>query len=211
MKTEEIKDLRELLGTIEFANAQLEQSVQKLEQYKNIEKLLPILESLKEIDLGKHIEKIDFKKIGEELFLGVRQSINAQNTIITNSVLALEKKSKDLNAIVQDLQELDELSINLQKLKKSIQGFNLKMIVGSLILGLGMGTIGSYVYSAYIQPKPFEKLLSKRAYTVEESNGFKDILVITSSFQTGNLKDGSTWIAFTYPQTQQHTTKKDQK
>ncbi|MDD2384570.1 MAG: hypothetical protein PHN18_10310 [Sulfurospirillaceae bacterium] len=200
MKPEDIKDLRELLGNIEFANAELQQATQKLEQFKDIEKLVPVLNSIKEIDLGKHIQKIDFTKIGEEVFQGVRQSINAQNTIITNSVQALEKKSKDLNAIVQDLQELDELSISLQTLKKGIQGFNTKMIAGSLILGLGLGTIGGYVYSAYIQPKPFEKLLSKRAYTVEESNGYKDILVITTPFQSGNFKDGSAWIAFTFPQ-----------
>lgn len=36
--TEEIKDLRELLGTIEFANAQLEQAVKKLSQFQDIEK-----------------------------------------------------------------------------------------------------------------------------------------------------------------------------
>ena len=209
MKTEEIKDLRELLGTIEFANAQLEQAVQKLSQFQDIEKLVPVLQGLKEIDLGSYISKINFQKIGEEMFTGVRQSINAQNTIITNSVQALEKKSKDLNAIVQDLQELDELSVSLRDLKKGIQGFN-KMIVGSLILGLGMGTTGSYVYSAYIQPKPFEKLLSKRAYTAEESNGFKDILVITAPFQSGNFKDGSAWISFNFPQ-QQTNQKKDQK
>lgn len=210
MKPEDIKDLRELLGNIEFANAQLQQATKKLEQFKDIEKLVPVLNSLKEIDLGKHIQKIDFTKIGEEVFQGVRQSINAQNTIITNSVQALEKKSKDLHAIVQDLQELDELFISLQNLKKGIQGFNLKMIIGSLIFGLGMGTIGGYVYSTYIQPKPFEKLLSKRAYTVEESNGYKDILVITTPFQSGNFKDGSTWIAFTFPE-QQTNQKKDQK
>ena len=210
MKPEEIKDLRELLGTIEFANAQLEQAVKKLSQFQDIEKLVPVLQNIKEIDLGKHIEKINFAKIGEEVFAGVRQSINAQNTIITNSVQALEKKSKELNAIVQDLQELDALSESLQTLKKSIKGFNIKMIAGSLILGLGMGTIGGYVYSTYIQPKPFEKLLSKRAYTIEESNGFKDILVITAQFQSGNFKDGSTWVSFTYPQ-QQTNQKKDQK
>jgi len=209
MKTEEIKDLRELLGTIEFANAKLEQSVEKLEQFKDIEKLVPILENLHGIDLSEHLSKINFAKIGEEVFAGVRQSINAQNTIITNSVNALEKKSKDLNILVQDLQELDALSESLQTLKKSINGFDIKMIAGSLILGLGMGTIGGYVYSAYIQPKPFEKLLSKRAYTIEESNGFKDILVITAPFQSGNAKDGSTWVSFTYPQ--QQTNQKDQK
>ncbi|MCD8478171.1 MAG: hypothetical protein LRY68_10060 [Sulfurospirillum sp.] len=210
MKPEDIKDLRELLGNIEFANGLLQQSTQKLEQFKGIEKLVPVIESLKEIDLGKHIEKINFTKIGEEVFSGVRQSINAQNTIITNSVQALEKKSKDLNAIVQDLQELDELSANLRDLKKRIKGFNLKMIVGSLILGLGMGTIGGYVYSAYIQPKPFEKLLSKRAHVIEESNGYKDILVITAPFVNG-VQDGATWIAFTSPKTQQTNQKKDQK
>ena len=210
MKPEDIKDLRELLGNIEFANGLLQQSTQKLEQFKGIEKLVPVIESLKEIDLGKHIEKINFTKIGEEVFSGVRQSINAQNTIITNSVQALEKKSKDLNAIVQDLQELDELSANLRDLKKRIKGFNLKMIVGSLILGLGMGTIGGYVYSAYIQPKPFEKLLNKRAHVIEESNGYKDILVITAPFVNG-VQDGATWIAFTSPKTQQTNQKKDQK
>jgi len=210
VKPEDIKDLRELLGNIEFANGLLQQSTQKLEQFKGIEKLVPVIESLKEIDLGKHIEKINFTKIGEEVFSGVRQSINAQNTIITNSVQALEKKSKDLNAIVQDLQELDELSANLRDLKKRIKGFNLKMIVGSLILGLGMGTIGGYVYSAYIQPKPFEKLLNKRAHVIEESNGYKDILVITAPFVNG-VQDGATWIAFTSPKTQQTNQKKDQK
>jgi len=209
MKPEEIKDLRELLGNIEFANIQLQQATQKLEQFKDIEKLVPVLNSLKEIDLGVHISKINFQTIGEDIFANVRQSINAQNTIITNSVQALEKKSKDLNAIVQDLQELDELSANLRDLKKRIKGFNLKMIVGSLILGLGMGTIGGYVYSAYIQPKPFEKLLNKRAHIMEESNG-KDILVITAPFQSGNFKDGSAWIAFNFPQ-QQTNPKKDQK
>lgn len=209
MKPEDIKDLRELLGNIEFANGLLQQSTQKLEQFKGIEKLVPVIESLKEIDLGKHIEKINFTKIGEDVFAGVKQSINAQNTIINNSVQALEKKSKDLNSIVQDLQELDELSASLRDLKKRIQGFN-KMIVGSLILGLGMGTIGGYVYSAYIQPKPFEKLLNKRAHVMEESNGYKDILVITAPFQSGNFKDGSAWIAFTFPQ-QQTNPKKDQK
>ena len=122
MKTEEIRDLRELLGTIEFANAQLEQAVQKLSQFQDIEKLVPVLQSLKEINLGKHIEKIDFTKISEEVFASLRQSINAQNTIITNSVQALEKKSKELNTIVQDLQELDELSASLRDLKKRIQG-----------------------------------------------------------------------------------------
>ena len=210
MKPEDIKDLRELLGNIEFANGLLQQSTQKLEQFKGIEKLVPVIESLKEIDLGVHISKINFQTIGEDIFANVRQSINAQNTIITNSVQALEKKSKDLNAIVQDLQELDELSANLRDLKKRIKGFNLKMIVGSLILGLGMGTIGGYVYSAYIQPKPFEKLLNKRAHVMEESNGYKDILVITAPFQSGNFKDGSAWIAFTFPQ-QQTNPKKDQK
>lgn len=210
MKPEDIKDLRELLGTIEFANAQLEQAVQKLSQFTDIEKLIPVLQSLKEIDLGKHIEKINFTKIGEEIFSGVKQSLNNQNTIITNSIQALEKKSKDLNDIVQDLQELDELSANLRDLKKRIQGFNLKMIVGSLILGLGMGTTGGYVYSAYIQPKPFEKLLSKRAHVIEESNGYKDILVITAPFVNG-VQDGATWIAFTSPKTQQTNQKKDQK
>ena len=210
MKPEDIKDLRELLGNIEFANGLLQQSTQKLEQFKGIEKLVPVIESLKEIDLGKHIEKINFTKIGEEVFASVRQSINAQNTIINNSVQALEKKSKDLNAIVQDLQELDELSANLRDLKKRIKGFNLKMIVGSLILGLGMGTIGGYVYSAYIQPKPFEKLLNKRAHVIEESNGYKDILVITAPFVNG-VQDGATWIAFTSPKTQQTNQKKDQK
>lgn len=210
MKTEEIRDLRELLGTIEFANAQLEQAVQKLSQFQDIEKLVPVLQSLKEINLGKHIEKIDFTKISEEVFASLRQSINAQNTIITNSVQALEKKSKELNTIVQDLQELDELSASLRDLKKRIQGFNIKMIVGSLILGLGMGTIGGYVYSAYIQPKPFEKLLSKRAHVIEESNGYKDILVITAPFING-VQDGATWIAFTSPKTQQTNQKKDQK
>ncbi len=209
MKPEDIKDLRELLGNIEFANGLLQQSTQKLEQFKGIEKLVPVIESLKEIDLGVHISKINFQTIGEDIFANVRQSINAQNTIITNSVQALEKKSKDLNAIVQDLQELDELSANLRDLKKRIKGFNLKMIVGSLILGLGMGTIGGYVYSAYIQPKPFEKLLNKRAHIMEESNG-KDILVITAPFQSGNFKDGSAWIAFNFPQ-QQTNPKKDQK
>lgn len=209
MKTEEIRDLRELLGTIEFANAQLEQAVQKLSQFQDIEKLVPVLQSLKEINLGKHIEKIDFTKISEEVFASLRQSINAQNTIITNSVQALEKKSKELNTIVQDLQELDELSASLRDLKKRIQGFNIKMIVGSLILGLGMGTIGGYVYSAYIQPKPFEKLLSKRAHVIEESNGYKDILVITAPFING-VQDGATWIAFTSPKTQQTNQKKDQ-
>ena len=210
MKPEDIKDLRELLGTIEFANAQLEQAVQKLSQFTDIEKLIPVLQSLKEIDLGKHIEKINFTKIGEEIFSGVKQSLNSQNTIITNSIQALEKKSKDLNDIVQDLQELDELSASLRDLKKRIQGFNIKMIVGSLILGLGMGTIGGYVYSAYIQPKPFEKLLSKRAHVIEESNGYKDILVITAPFING-VQDGATWIAFTSPKTQQTNQKKDQK
>jgi len=210
MKTEEIKDLRELLGTIEFANAQLEQSVQKLEQYKNIEKLVPILESLKEIDLGKHIEKIDFKKIGEEVFTGVRQSINAQNTIITNSVESLQQKSKDLTTLVDDLQELDEITNNLRDLKKGIKGINLKMIVTSLFVGLGVGSLGCYVYFNFIQPSPFQKLLSKRSYIIEESNGLRDILVITAPFQTG-VQNGSTWIAFTYPQTPQHTTKKEQK
>ena len=209
MKPEDIKDIRELLGNIEFANAQLEQAVQKLEQFKDIGKLVPIIENIKEIDLGKHIEKINFTKIGEDVFAVVKQSINAQNTIINNSVQALEKKSKDLNAIVQDLQELDELSASLRDLKKRIQGFNLKMIVGSLILGLGMGTIGGYVYSAYIQPKPFEKLLNKRAHVIEESNGYKDILVITAPFVNG-VQDGATWIAFTFPQ-QQTNPKKDQK
>ncbi len=209
MKPEDIKDLRELLGNIEFANGLLQQSTQKLEQFKGIEKLIPVVESLKEIDLGKHIEKINFTKIGEEVFTGVRQSINAQNTIITNSVKALEKENKDLNAIVQDLQELDELSASLRDLKKRIQGFNIKMIIGSLILGLGMGTIGGYVYSAYIH-KPFEKLLSKRAHVIEESNGYKDILVITAPFVNG-VQDGTTWIAFTPPQTQQTNQKKDQK
>lgn len=208
MKAEEIKDLRELLGTIEFANAQLEQATQKLEQFQEIEKLVPVLQSIKEIDLGKHIEKIDFTKIGEDLFANVKQSINAQNTVITNSIQALEKKSKDLNTIVGDLQELNELSTSLQTLKKDIKGFNIRMIVGSLILGLGIGVIGGYVYSAYIQPKPFEKLLLKRAYTIEESNGYKDILVITAPFQSGNFKDGSTWVSFTFPQ---QTTTKDQK
>lgn len=210
MKPEDIKDLRELLGTIEFANAQLEQAVQKLSQFTDIEKLIPVLQSLKEIDLGKHIEKINFTKIGEEIFSGVKQSLNSQNTIITNSIQALEKKSKDLNDIVQDLQELDELSASLRDLKKRIQGFNIKMIVGSLILGLGMGTIGGYVYSAYIQPKTFEKLLSKRAHVIEESNGYKDILVITAPFING-VQDGATWIAFTSPKTQQTNQKKDQK
>lgn len=210
MKPEDIKDIRELLGNIEFANAQLEQAVQKLEQFKDIGKLVPIIENIKEIDLGKHIEKINFTKIGEDVFAVVKQSINAQNTIINNSVQALEKKSKDLNAIVQDLQELDELSASLRDLKKRIQGFNLKMIVGSLILGLGMGTIGGYVYSAYIQPKPFEKLLNKRAHVIEESNGYKDILVITAPFVNG-VQDGATWIAFTSPKTQQANQKKDQK
>ena len=210
MKTEEIKDLRELLGTIEFANAQLEQAVQKLSQFQDIEKLVPVLQGLKEIDLGVHISKINFQTIGEDIFANVRQNINAQNTIITNSVQALEKKSKDLNAIVQDLQELDALSESLQTLKKSIKGFSIKMVVGSLILGLGMGTIGDYVYSAYIQPKPFEKLLNKRAHVMEESNSYKDILVITAPFQSGNFKDGSAWIAFTFPQ-QQTNQKKDQK
>lgn len=209
MKPEDIKDLRELLGNIEFANGLLQQSTQKLEQFKGIEKLVPVIESLKEIDLGKHIEKINFTTIGEELFSGVRQSINAQNTIITNSVQALEKKSKELNTIVQDLQELDELSASLRDLKKRIQGFN-KMIVGSLILGLGMGTIGGYVYRAYIEQKPFEKLLSKRAHVIEESNGYKDILVITAPFVNG-VQDGATWIAFTSPKTQQTNQKKDQK
>ena len=85
MKPEEIKDLRELLGNIEFANAQLQQATQKLEQFQGIEKLVPILQDIKEIDLGKHIEKIDFKKIGDEVFTGVRQSINAQNTIWNDS------------------------------------------------------------------------------------------------------------------------------
>ena len=122
MKPETINDLRELLGNMEFANAQLQQATQKLSQFKDIEKLVPIIESLKEIDLGKHIEKINFTTIGEEVFSGVRQSINAQNTIINNSVQALEKKSKDLNSIVQDLQELDELSASLRDLKKRIQG-----------------------------------------------------------------------------------------
>ena len=210
MKPEDIKDLRELLGNIEFANGLLQQSTQKLEQFKGIEKLVPVIESLKEIDLGVHISKINFQTIGEDIFANVRQSINAQNTIITNSVQALEKKSKDLNAIVQDLQELDELSANLRDLKKRIKGFNLKMIVGSLILGLGMGTIGGYVYSAYIQPKPFEKLLNKRAHVIEESNGYKDILVITAPFVNG-VQDGATWIAFTSPKTQQTNQKKDQK
>ena len=209
MKPEDIKDLRELLGNIEFANGLLQQSTQKLEQFKDIEKLVPVIESLKEIDLGKHIEKINFTKIGEELFASVRQSINAQNTIITNSVIMLEKENKNLHAIVQDLQELDALSESLQTLKKSIKGFNIKMIVGSLILGLGMGTIGGYVYSGYIQPKPFEKLLSKRAHVIEESNGYKDILVITAPFVNG-VQDGATWIAFTFPQ-QQTNQKKDQK
>ena len=195
MKPEEIKDLRELLGNIEFANIQLQQATQKLEQFKDIEKLVPVLNSLKEIDLGVHISKINFQTIGEDIFANVRQSINAQNTIITNSVQALEKKSKDLNAIVQDLQELDELSANLRDLKKRIKGFNLKMIVGSLILGLGMGTIGGYVYSAYIQPKPFEKLLNKRAHIMEESNG-KDILVITAPLAISenlDTKGRNTW------------------
>ena len=210
MKPEDIKDLRELLGNIEFANGLLQQSTQKLEQFKGIEKLVPVIESLKEIDLGVHISKINFQTIGEDIFANVRQSINAQNTIITNSVQALEKKSKDLNAIVQDLQELDELSANLRDLKKRIKGFNLKMIVGSLILGLGMGTIGGYVYSAYIQPKPFEKLLNKRAHVIEESNGYKDILVITAPFVNG-IQDGATSIAFTSPKTQQTSQKKDQK
>ncbi len=210
MKSETINDLRELLGNMEFANAQLQQATQKLSQFKDIEKLVPVLNSLKEIDLGKHIQKIDFTKIGEEVFQGVRQSINAQNTIITNSVQALEKKSKDLSNIVQDLQELDELSISLQTLKKGIQGFNLKMIIGSLSFGLGMGTIGAYVYSTYIQPKPFEKLLSKRAHVIEESNGYKDILVITAPFVNG-VQDGATWIAFTSPKTQQTNQKKDKK
>lgn len=209
MKPEDIKDLRELLGTIEFANAQLEQAVQKLSQFQDIEKLVPVLQSLKEIDLGSYISKINFQKIGEEMFAGVRQSINAQNTIITNSVQALEKKSKDLNEIVRDLQELDALSESLQTLKKSIKGFNIKMIAGSLILGLGMGTIGGYVYSTYIQPKPFEKLLGKRAHVIEESNGYKDILVITAPFVNG-VQDGATSIAFTFPQ-QQTNPKKDQK
>jgi len=209
MKTEEIKDLRELLGTIEFANAQLEQAVQKLSQFQDIEKLVPVLQGLKEIDLGSYISKINFQKIGEEMFTGVRQSINAQNTIITNSVQALEKKSKDLNAIVQDLQELDALSESLQTLKKSIKGCNIKMVAGSLILGLGMGTIGGYVYSAYIQPKPFEKLLSKRAHVIEESGDYKNILVITAPFVNG-VQDGATWIAFTSPKTQQTNQKKDQ-
>ena len=210
MKPEEIKDLRELLGTIEFANAKLEQSVEKLEQFKDIEKLVPILENLREIDLSEHLAKINFAKIGEEVFAGVKQSLNSQNTIITNSIQSLQQKSQDLHAITQDLQELDALSESLQTLKKSIKGFNIKMIVGSLILGLGMGTIGGYVYSTYIQPKPFEKLLSKRAYTIEESNGFKDLLIITAPFQSGNFKDGSTWVSFTYPQ-QQTNQKKDQK
>lgn len=209
MKPEDIKDLRELLGNIEFANIQLQQATQKLEQFKDIEKLVPVLNSLKEIDLGVHISKINFQTIGEDIFANVRQSINAQNTIITNSVQALEKKSKDLNTIVQDLQELDALSESLQLLKKSIKGFNIKMVAGSLILGLGVGTIGGYVYSAYIQPKPFEKLLGKRAHVIEESNGYKDILVITAPFVNG-VQDGATWIAFTFPQ-QQTNQKKDQK
>lgn len=210
MKPEDIKDLRELLGNIEFANIQLQQATQKLEQFKDIEKLVPVLNSLKEIDLGVHISKINFQTIGEDIFANVRQSINAQNTIITNSVQALEKKSKDLNTIVQDLQELDALSESLQLLKKSIKGFNIKMVAGSLILGLGVGTIGGYVYSAYIQPKPFEKLLGKRAHVIEESNGYKDILVITAPFVNG-VQDGATWIAFTSPKTQQTNQKKDQK
>ena len=111
---------------------------------------------------------------------------------------------------MQDLQELDALSESLQTLKKSIKGFNIKMVAGSLILGLGMGTIGGYVYSAYIQPKPFEKLLNKRAHVIEESNGYKDILVITAEFVNG-IQDGATWIAFTSPKTQQTNQKKDQK
>ena len=210
MKPEEIKDLRELLGTIEFANAKLEQSVEKLEQFKDIEKLVPILENLREIDLSEHLAKINFAKIGEEVFAGVKQSLNSQNTIITNSIQSLQQKSQDLHAITQDLQELDELSRSLDTLKKGIQNFNLKMIAGSLIIGLCIGTIGGYTYSHFIQAKPFEKLLSKRAYTIEEtSNGFKDILVITSPYQIGNFKDGSTWISFTYPMTQ--TAKKEQK
>ena len=63
MKPEDIKDLRELLGNIEFANGLLQQSTQKLEQFKGIEKLVPVIESLKEIDLGKHIEKINQKRL----------------------------------------------------------------------------------------------------------------------------------------------------
>lgn len=210
MKPEEIKDLRELLGNIEFANAQLQQATQKLDQFQGIEKLVPILQDIKEIDLGKHIERIDFKKIGDEVFTGVRQSINAQNTIITNSIESLQQNSKDLTTLVDNLQELDEITNNLRDLKKGIKGINLKMIVASLFIGVGVGVLSGYVYFSFIKLYPFQKLLSKRSYIIEESNGFRDILVITAPFQSGT-QDGSTWIAFTYPQAQQQTTKKDQK
>lgn len=213
MKTEDIKDLRELLGNIEFANAQLQQSTQKLEQFKDIEKLVPVLQSLHEIDLGKHIEKINFTKIGEEIFSGVKQSLNSQNTIITNSIQALQKKSEDLNSVVGNLQELDEISQTLRDLKSSFKSFNIKATIAGILIGVCLGVAGGYTYfvlksdqiakdynerlkTAIEQSSKLENLLQNKAFIIDEYGDYKDILVIKTNFYSGKLKDGNTWIAF---------------
>lgn len=211
MKTEDIKDLKELLANIEFANLQIKESATKLEKFKDIEKVVNSANLLDATSLKKQIESINFEKIGASIFSNVEKSLNS-------AVSKFENNSDKLLEISENMSEIDVMSDQLVELKKIFSSIKARTFALALLIGASLGVAGSYGWLKFEKHKikaeyqaelanqlkgatPLQKMLIGKAYTIDKfanTDEFKDILIIEKSkaVKWGELRNGNIFIAF---------------
>lgn len=212
MKTEDIKDLKELLANIEFANLQIKESASKLEKFKDIEKVVNSANLLDASSLKRQIESINFEKIGSSIFSNVEKSLNS-------AVSKFENNSDKLLEISENMSEIDVMSDQLTELKKIFSSIKARTFALALLIGAGLGIVGAFGYLQFEKHKikaeyqaelanqlkdatPIQKLLVGRAFVIDkftDTNEYKNILIVKASknksIKFGKLGNGDIFVA----------------